>query len=38
MLRPPIGRMLKLRLLTAHEIVRAALARTESVGVHYREN
>jgi L-aspartate oxidase len=37
MLEAPIGRMLKLRLLTAHEIVRAALARTESVGVHYRE-
>ncbi len=36
MLASPIGRMLKLRLLTAHEIVRAALARTESVGVHYR--
>jgi len=38
MLDKPIGRLLKLRLLTAHEIVRAALARTESVGVHYREN
>jgi len=38
MLGSPVGRMLKLRLLTAHEIVRAALARTESVGVHYRES
>ncbi len=38
MLRPPIGRLLKLRLLTAREIVRAALARTESVGVHFRES
>ena len=36
MLASPIGRLLKLRLLTAREIVRAALARTESVGVHYR--
>ena len=38
MLASRIGRMLKLRLLTAQEIVRAALARTESIGVHYREN
>ncbi|WP_345985058.1 L-aspartate oxidase [Sulfurimonas sp. HSL-1656] len=38
MLASPIGRMLRLRLMTAHEIVRAALAREESVGVHYREN
>ena len=38
MLRPPIVRLLKLRLLTAREIVRAALARTESVGVHFRES
>ena len=38
MLASPIGRMLRLRLMTAHEIVRAALARVESVGVHYREN
>ncbi len=30
-----IGRLLKLRLLTAQEIVESALARTESVGVHY---
>lgn len=36
MLDQPIGRLLKLRLLTAREIVRSALARTESVGVHYR--
>jgi L-aspartate oxidase len=38
MLAGPIGRLLKLRLLTAQEIVRSALARTESIGVHYREN
>ncbi len=37
MLASPIGRLLKLRLLTAREIVRSALARRESVGVHYRE-
>ena len=37
MLHAPIGRMLKLRLLTAREIVRSALARKESVGVHYRQ-
>lgn len=37
MLAEPIGRLLKLRLLTAREIVRSALARSESVGVHYRE-
>lgn len=36
MLNGPIGRLLKLRLLTAREMVRSALARTESVGVHYR--
>lgn len=38
MLDAPIGRLLKLRLLTAHEIVRAALERRESIGVHFREN
>lgn len=37
MLARPIGRLLKLRLLTAREIVRGALKRTESIGVHYRE-
>jgi len=37
MLHEPIGRLLKLRLLTAKEIVRSALARKESVGVHYRQ-
>jgi len=37
MLRAPIGRLLKLRLLTAREIVRSALERKESVGVHYRQ-
>jgi L-aspartate oxidase len=37
MLHAPIGRLLKLRLLTAREIVRSALAREESVGVHYRQ-
>jgi len=33
-----IGRLLKLRLLTARAIVEAALARHESVGVHYIQN
>jgi len=37
MLKEPIGRLLKLRLFTAREIVRSALARKESVGVHYRQ-
>ncbi len=37
MLASPIGRLLKLRLLTAREIVRSSLARRESVGVHYRK-
>jgi L-aspartate oxidase len=37
MLHAQIGRLLKLRLLTAREIVRSALAREESVGVHYRQ-
>lgn len=36
MLATPIGRLLRLRLLTAREIVRQALARTTSIGVHYR--
>lgn len=36
MLATPIGRLFKLRLLTAREIVRQALARTTSIGVHYR--
>ncbi len=35
MLEEEIGRLLKLRLLTALSIVEAALARKESVGVHY---
>ncbi len=34
-LHKPIGRLLKLRLLTAKEIVTSALRRTTSVGVHY---
>ena len=38
MLHGSIGRLLKLRLLTAREIVRSALARTESIGVHYRQD
>ncbi len=38
MLHGPIGRLLKLRLLTAREIVRSALARTGSIGVHYRQD
>ncbi len=37
MLNSPVGRLLKLRLLTAREIVQSALKRTESIGVHYRE-
>lgn len=37
MLKGSIGRLLKLRLLTAQEIVRSALERKESVGVHYRQ-
>jgi L-aspartate oxidase len=35
MLAEPIGRMLKLRLLTAKSIVEAALSRNVSIGVHY---
>ena len=35
MLEGEIGRLLKLRLLTARAIVQAALDRTESVGVHF---
>jgi L-aspartate oxidase len=35
MLQDNIGRLLKLRLLTAKAIVEAALARKESVGVHF---
>lgn len=38
LLAEPIGRLLKLRLLTAHEIVRSALSRRDSIGVHYRED
>lgn len=34
-LTKPIGRLLRLRLLTAHAIVKAALERKESLGVHY---
>jgi len=34
-LHKPIGRFLKLRLLTAKEIVTSALKRKTSVGVHY---
>ena len=34
-LHKPIGRLLKLRLLTAKEIVTSALKRKTSVGVHY---
>ena len=35
MLDEPIGRLLKLRLLTARSIVISALGRSESVGAHY---
>ncbi len=36
MLGEKIGKLLKFRLLTAKEIVLSALAREESIGVHYR--
>jgi L-aspartate oxidase len=36
LLNEKIGKLLKFRLLTAKEIVLAALAREKSVGVHYR--
>lgn len=35
MLRTGVGRMLRLRLLTAQEIIKGALARQESLGAHY---
>ena len=35
MLSSDVGRLLKLRLLSARAIVQAALKRTESIGVHY---
>jgi len=35
LLNEKIGRLLKFRLLTAKEIVRSALARDESIGVHF---
>jgi len=35
LLNEKIGRLLKFRLLTAREIVIAALARDESIGVHF---
>ena len=34
LLNEKIGKLLKFRLLTAREIIRSALAREESVGVH----
>ena len=37
MLEEEIGRLLKLRLLTAKAIIDAALARKTSVGVHFIE-
>lgn len=36
MLQGEIGRMLKLRLLTARKIITAAMERKESLGAHYR--
>ena len=33
-----IGRLIRLRLMTARAIIVAALARTESLGAHYRLN
>ena len=38
MLESRVGRLLKLRLLTAQSIVNAALARRTSVGVHFINN
>lgn len=38
LLKENIGRLLKFRLLTAREIVKSALAREKSVGVHTMEN
>ncbi|MGP1450983.1 MAG: L-aspartate oxidase [Wolinella sp.] len=35
MLKSGIGRMLKMRLLTAREIIKGALSREESLGAHY---
>ena len=35
MLSLEVGRLLKLRLLTAKEIVKSALKRKKSVGAHY---
>lgn len=35
MMRDGVGRLLKLRLLSARAIVESALKRTESIGVHY---
>ena len=35
MLKSGIGRMLKLRLLSAREVIKGALARRESLGAHY---
>ena len=35
MLETNIGRLLRLRLLTAQSIVTSAIKRTESIGVHY---
>lgn len=37
-LKQPIGRLLRLRLLTAKSIVEGALDRSTSIGVHYRTN
>lgn len=34
-LTKPVGRLLKLRLITAHAIVKAALDRKDSLGVHF---
>ena len=35
---PKVGRLAKLRFLTAREIVKAALKRKESLGAHYRKD
>ena len=38
MLLGDIGRLLKLRLLSARKIIQSALNRKESLGAHYIEN
>jgi L-aspartate oxidase len=35
---PKLGRITKLRFLTAKEIIKSALNRKESLGAHYRKD